>query len=319
MTRFGYHASHEQHPPSVLLRYVQLAEQAGFQGVLAADHFHPWLEENGHSGYVWSWLGAALHATSSMTFGTVNAPGDRYHPAIIAQAAATLAGMFPGRFWFAVGSGEAVNEHVTGRAWPDKAGRNARLAECANVMRALWRGETITHHGLIDVVDARLYSLPDAPPELLGAAVTPETAEWCASWADGVITTGKPRAEMDRFLDAFRRGGGEGKRVAVQHVLSWAPSEQDARAAAHREWRFAALDGETIWNLRTPADFARATRKVSVDQVVEKVPTSASVEKHLGDLRAYRELGVDDVYVFNVGRNQEEFIEVFGRALPALR
>src|SRR5215207_3914690 len=119
MTRFGYHASHEQHAPAALLEYVRAAESAGFEGVLAADHFHPWLEKNGQSGFVWSWLGAALEATR-MSFGTVNAPGDRYHPAIIAQAAATLAEMYPGRFWLAVGSGEALNEHVTGSSWPSK-------------------------------------------------------------------------------------------------------------------------------------------------------------------------------------------------------
>ena len=144
MTRFGYHASHEQYPPSELLRYVVAAEEVGFTGVMCADHYEPWLEENGHSGFAWSWLGAALQATKRMTFGCVNAPGDRYHPAIIAQAAATLVEMYPGRFWIAVGSGEALNEHVTGNRWPPKPQRNARLLECVEIMRALWQGETVT-------------------------------------------------------------------------------------------------------------------------------------------------------------------------------
>ena len=150
MTLFGYHGSHEQYPPSELLGHVRAADAAGFQGVMCADHFHPWLEENGHSGFAWSWLGAALQATS-FPFGVVNAPGDRYHPAIIAQAAATLAEMFPGRFWMAAGSGEALNEHITGNRWPPKPERNARLKECVDVMRALWRGETVTHYGRVTV------------------------------------------------------------------------------------------------------------------------------------------------------------------------
>ncbi len=150
MTLIGYHASHEQYPPSELLAYVRAADAAGFQGVMCADHFHPWLEENGHSGFAWSWLGAALQATS-FPFGVVNAPGDRYHPAIIAQAAATLAEMFPGRFWMAAGSGEALNEHITGNRWPPKPERNERLRECVDIMRALWRGETVTHYGRVTV------------------------------------------------------------------------------------------------------------------------------------------------------------------------
>ena len=257
MTRFGYHASHEQHAPSALLRYLRAAEAAGFDGAMSADHMHPWLEENGQSGFAWSWLGAALQATS-FSIGVVNAPGDRYHPAIIAQAAATLAEMFPRRFWLAVGSGEALNEHITGSTWPPKSERNERLRECVDVMRALWRGETVTHRGRVIVDDARVYSLPSQPPLLLGAAVSDRTAEWVGRWADGLITTGRPRAEMRSIIEAFRRGGGDGKPVLVQHVLSWAPSVDDARRATREQWRFAAIGGDRLWDLRTPRDFADA-------------------------------------------------------------
>ncbi|HEX2717613.1 MAG TPA: TIGR03557 family F420-dependent LLM class oxidoreductase, partial [Gemmatimonadaceae bacterium] len=222
MTLIGYHASHEQYPPSELLTLVRDADAAGFAGVMCADHFAPWLEEQGHSGFAWSWLGAALQATS-MSYGVVNAPGDRYHPAIIAQAAATLAEMFPDRFWLAIGSGEALNEHVTGNRWPPKPERNARLRECAEIMRALWDGETVTHRGLVTVEEAKLYSRPARPPRLVGAAVSDQTAQWLGSWADGLITTGRPRDDMKRMIDAFRRGGGAGKPILVQHGLSWAP------------------------------------------------------------------------------------------------
>jgi coenzyme F420-dependent glucose-6-phosphate dehydrogenase len=319
MTRFGYHASHEQHAPSALLSYARAAEAAGFDGILSSDHFHPWLEENGHNGFAWSWLGAALQATSASA-GVVCAPGDRYHPAIIAQAAATLAEMFPSRFWLAIGSGEALNEHVTGAEWPPKRARNERLRECAEVMRRLWRGETVTHRGRVTVDDARLYSLPNDPPRLYAAAVTEATAEWAASWADGLITTGRPRDDMARIMAAFRRGGGEGKPVAVQHVLVWARREDDARRAAHEQWRFAALDGDALWDLRSPRDFADATRRVTPDDLAAKFPVSSDLDVHVEHLRAYAELGVDEVYCFNAGKNQREYIEAFGtEVLPRLR
>ena len=158
---FGYHGSHEQHAPSKLLEYVRLAEQAGFTAAMCSDHFHPWIERQGQSGFTWSWLGAALQATR-LTFGCVNAPGWRYHPAIIAQAVATLCEMYPERFWLAVGSGEALNEHITGERWPVKSERDERLIECVTVMRKLWAGETVTHHGRIVVEEAKLYTLPEA-------------------------------------------------------------------------------------------------------------------------------------------------------------
>ena len=317
MTRFGYHVSHEQHPPSALLEYVRLAERAGFVGALSSDHLAPWLPENGHSGFSWSWLGAALQGTST-TFGTVCAPGDRYHPVMIAQAAATLAEMYPGRFWLALGSGEAVNEHVTGNRWPPKSERQERLLECATIMRALWHGETVVHRGHVQAVEARVYSLPDCPPMLYGAAVSETTAEWVGRWADALITTGRPRDDMGRLMDAFRRGGGAGKPVAVQHVLSWAATTEQARKQAHEQWRFAALPNEDdLWNLRTPREFDRATADISVEMVSEKIPCSADLDFHLERLRAYEDLGVDQVYLFNVGRNQREFIETFGTVVSA--
>src|SRR5215207_11052061 len=155
MPVIGFHNSHEQIHPAQLLTAVQRAEEVGFTAAMCSDHFAPWNLEQGQSGFAWSWLGAAM-ATTSLPFGVVNAPGDRYHPAIVAQAAATLAEMFPGRFWVALGSGQAINEHITGERWPSKVERNARLRECVDVIRALWVGQTVTHHGRIDVEEARL-------------------------------------------------------------------------------------------------------------------------------------------------------------------
>jgi probable non-F420 flavinoid oxidoreductase len=316
MTRFGYHASHEQYAPRELLEYVQAAEAAGFEAAMCSDHFHPWTDAQGHSGFAWAWLGAALQATS-LSFGTVNAPGARYHPAIIAQAAATLAEMFPNRFWFAIGSGEALNEAITGEPWPTKPERNARLEECADVMRALWRGETVTHHGRVRVQEARLYSRPARPPALLAAALSPETAKLVGRWADGLITIGAPRDAIDKMLEAFRRGGGEGKPVVIQHCLSWAPTEEAARRGAHEQWRFSALGGEVLPILRTPAQFEAASRFVTADDVAKGVRVSSDLERHAGWLQDYVELGIDAVYVLNVNRNQRAFIDAFAdRVLP---
>src|ERR671917_136026 len=175
MTVVGIHASHEQVHPAALLEAVRTAEAAGFCAAMSSDHFSPWSERQGQSGFAWSWLGAAL-ARTSLPFGVVNAPGQRYHPAIIAQASATLTAMFPGRFWAALGTGEASNEHITGDRWPRKEVRAARLRECVDVLRALLAGEEVSHDGLVTVDRARLWTLPEQPPLLVGAAVSVETA-----------------------------------------------------------------------------------------------------------------------------------------------
>src|SRR5918993_1998899 len=195
MTVYGIHASHEQIHPSRLLAAVVAAEQAGFDAAMCSDHFAPWSERQGQSGFAWAWLGAALQATS-LPFGVVNAPGQRYHPAIIAQAAATLEAMFPSRFWVALGAGQAINEHITGARWPTKAERNARLRECVDVIRALWGGETVTHHGWIDVDEARLWSLPEQPPPIIGPALSEETAEFVGAWPAGFITVNAPPEQL---------------------------------------------------------------------------------------------------------------------------
>jgi coenzyme F420-dependent glucose-6-phosphate dehydrogenase len=316
---FGYHASHEQHAPSELLEYVQLAEQAGFQAAMCSDHFHPWIERQGQSGFTWSWLGAALQATG-LTFGCVNAPGWRYHPAIIAQAAATLCEMYPRRFWLAVGSGEALNEHITGERWPAKHERNERLLESVAVMRRLWAGETVTHRGRIVVEEAKLYTRSPEPPPLYGAALSAETAEWAGSWADGLITIGAPAAKLAEVVDAFRGGGGAGKPVKVQASLAWAPSQAEARDGAWAQWRGNVVGGDVLAILRTCADFEAAARFVTPDDVAACIPVSHDPLEHAERLQGYVDAGATDIYLFNVAPPQREFIEVFAeRVLPAIR
>src|SRR5688500_16822946 len=226
MTVIGFHASHEQIPPRQLLTDVQHAEQAGFAAAMCSDHFAPWSARQGQSGFAWSWLGAAL-ATTKLPFGMVNAPGQRYHPAIIAQAISTLAGMFPGRFWAALGSGEAANEHITGDVWPPKEQRNQRLLECVDVIRRLLAGEEVTHHGLVTVDRARLWGQPDPPPPLVATAVSLATTEMSAGWADGLITLNQPQDHLRQMVETYREHGGRGP-VRLQVHLSWAPTEEEA-------------------------------------------------------------------------------------------
>lgn len=319
MVRFGYHASHEQFTPRELLAWARLAEAAGFDAAMSSDHFHPWSERQGQSGFAWSWLGAAMEATR-LPFGIISAPGWRYHPAIVAQAAATLAQMYPGRFWLALGSGELVNERITGLPWPDKPERNARLLECAQIIRALLAGETVTHRGRIQVVEAKLYTRPERPIPIYGAAVSEATAEWLGGWADGLLTVSASPETLKGVIAAFRRGGGEGKPLLLQVGLSWAPSEDEALRAAHAEWRFNAIGGDVNWDLPTPQAFELATRFVRPEDMRGCVLVSADLGRHRAWLAEYAELGFAEIQLHQVGRNQEAFIEAFGaHVLPALR
>lgn len=319
MARVGYHASHEQFAPDALLRLVQRAEQAGFGAAMCSDHFHPWSSAQGNSGHAWTWLGAAM-ATTALPFGVVNAPGGRYHPAVIAQAAATLAVLHGERFWLAVGSGEALNECITGEPWPPKDRRNTRLREAAEVMRALWRGEEVSHFGEVVVDRARLYSLPATPPPLFAAALSPETARWAGGWADGLITVTQPRDKLRELIHAFREGGGEGKPVRLQVKLSWAPDEAAARDGALEQWRTNIFDGSVAADLRTPAQFEAAAKFVRAEDVAGSVRISSDLQRHAAWLREDLESGADQLLLHNVNRGQEAFIDAFGASvLPQLR
>src|ERR671914_1411867 len=202
MALFGFHASHEQVHPSALLAAVRRAEDAGFDAAMSSDHISPWSARQGHSAFAWSWLGSALQATS-LPFGVVNAPGQRYHPVIIAQAIATLSAMYEGRFWTALGSGENSNEHITGERWPRKELRNARLLECVEIIRALLAGEEVSHDGLVTVDRAKVWTRPETMPKLIGAAVSVETARWVGGWADGLITIDQDPATLREAIAAY--------------------------------------------------------------------------------------------------------------------
>jgi probable non-F420 flavinoid oxidoreductase len=318
MAAVGIHASHEQIAPSVLLQVMQEAEDAGFERAWSSDHFSPWSERQGESGFAWSWLGAALQATS-MPYGVVNAPGQRYHPAIVAQAAATLCELFPGRLSVALGTGEFSNEHITGEPWPGKQTRNARLRECVDVMRALFAGEVVDHDGLVRVDRAKLWTLPAEPPPLLATAVSVETAGWAGEWADGLITINQPHDHLRAMLDAFRSNGGEGKPVALQVHLSWAPDEDEALRIAHDQWRTNVFRPPLCWDLATVEQFDEAAKHVGPEDMRAAVLISADLSRHAAWLAGLADLGFGAIYLHHVGREQRAFIEAFGEhVLPQL-
>jgi coenzyme F420-dependent glucose-6-phosphate dehydrogenase len=319
MSRIGLHASHEQFTPARLLALMQRAEAAGFTAGMCSDHWAPWSEAQGQSGFAWSWLGAALQATS-MSFGVVNAPGQRYHPAIVAQAAATLASMFPRRFWVALGSGQYLNEHITGQGWPDKAARNARLRESADVMRRLWAGETVSHAGHVTVSEARLWTRPAEPPLLVGAAVTPPTAAWVAGWADALITVAQAPERLDAVVEAFRGSGGAGKPMFLQVHVAYAPRLPDARHAAFEAWRHGPLDNRVLTSLPHPHDLEAAAAHVRADDLDDAVWIGDGPGAFLPRLERELARGFERLYLHEVGADQERFVDVFGReVLPRLR
>jgi probable non-F420 flavinoid oxidoreductase len=318
MARIGFHASHEQFPPSELLALVQAAESAGFDCGMSSDHFRPWASAQGHSGFAWSWLGAALQA-SGLPFGVVTAPGQRYHPAVIAQAIATLSSMYPGRFWAALGTGEASNEHITGAGWPRKEVRNDRLRECVDIIRALLRGEEVSHDGLVRIDRARLWTRPSEPPPLLGAAVSVATARWCADWADGLITVNAELDQLRRMIDAYRTAGGRGP-LHLQVHLSWAPDEAQAEAIAHEQWRSNVFPPPACWDIDSVETFDAVSQDVPIERVRQVVNISSDLGWHTAQLAGYAELGFDEIALHHVGQKQDEWIETFGaKVLPQLR
>lgn len=315
--RIGYHCSHEQFPPSQLLRLVERAERSGFNAALSSDHFKPWSEMQAHSGYAWSFLGAAMHATA-IPFGVVCAPGQRYHPAIVAQGIATLDEMFPGRFWTALGSGQLLNEGITGQGWPPKDILNERLAQSASVIKRLLKGEEVTHRGLITTERTRLYTLPKTIPPVFGAAQTEATAELIGRWADGMITTSQPPEGLRGMIEAFRRGGGNGKPIMVKAQLSYARDHKTADRGGWEQWRTHVFPSSITTEIEHPEQFDALSKNVRMEDVREKVFISSDAGKHAEMIQRYIDMGVTDIYLHNVNLRQEEFIDDFGRKVLPL-
>lgn len=317
MTVYGFHASHEQVSPRQLLADVQLAEQVGFAAAMCSDHLEPWSSPQGHSGMAWPWLGAAL-ATTNLSFGTVTAPGQRYHPVIVAHAMATLGQIFPGRFWTALGSGQNLSEHVTGEAWPAKPVRQQRLEECVDIISRLLDGETVSHDGLVKVHQAKLWEVADPKPKLIAPAITVETAVRGARWADGLATINQDAGVLRRMLDAWDEAGGADHKILQLH-LAWGPTQEEAFAVAHDQWRSNVFAPPANTDLLVDAYDAVSARGVSAAQLHASVLIGADLGELTQRIHDLASLGFDAVYLHHVGQDQRPFLEVFGaRVLPQL-
>ena len=312
MTRLGYALSSEEHGPRDLVKHAALAEEAGFEFALISDHFHPWIERHPHSPFVWGVLGAIANATDRLVVGTgVTCPTTRMHPAIVAHAAATAADLMPGRFFLGVGTGENLNEHILGDAWPEWDVRAERLEEAVEVIRALWSGEIVSHRGRhFRVQNARLHSLPESIPPIRVAASGERMAALAGRIGDGLIATGPDKA----LVKAYREAGGKGPLIG-QVTLCWADTEKAARRTAHEWWPTAALHGEVTQELPNPAQFTDLVRDVTEDQVAEVITCGPDPRRHLDAIETFVDAGFDHVYLHQVGPDQAGFMEFARREL----
>ena len=306
-----YHASHEQFAPSHLLRLVQLAEKAGFGAIHSSDHFHPWSEYQGQSGFSFSWIAAAMQATS-LPFSMVCAPGQRYHPAIVAQAIATIAEMFPGRYSVELGSGEALNERITGEPWPTKEERNKRLFQCAQLIKQLLNGEEISATGWVRVKEAKLYTLPSNIPLLFCAAISEKTSRWAGAWADGLLTTAGSVNDTMKKIKAFQQSGGNGKPVYIQFAFSYASNKTAAIEGAWRQWRSNLIAPEKLADFYKPSHFDNAAASISREDVAKKIPIITSMDQLAEHIKQLAALPVTRIILHNVNTKQEMFLENFG-------
>jgi len=314
--RLGYALSSEERTPKELVAHARLAEEAGFEFALVSDHFHPWLDEQGQSPFVWSVIGAIAEATERLELGTgVTCPTMRIHPAIVAQAAATSACLMPGRFFLGVGSGENLNEHILGARWPSAEERLEMLEEAIDVLRKLWEGGLVEHRGKHYTVDrARLYTVPDEPPQIAIAAASERPAELAGRLGDALVSTA-PDAEV---VKAFERAGGSGKRKIGQIHVCFADSREEAIETAFHCWPNAALPGELGQELPLPRYFRQVSSTLTREQVAEKVVCGDDPGAHREEIEKFADAGFDHVYVHQVGSDQEGFLRFYEReVLPA--
>jgi G6PDH family F420-dependent oxidoreductase len=317
MTRFGYFLSSEEFAPADLLDQARLAEQAGFDALWISDHFHPWNGEQGQSPFVWSVLGALAQVTRLPVTTAVTCPTMRIHPALVAQAAATTSVMTDGRFTLGVGSGEALNEHILGDPWPSADVRLAMLEEAVEVIRALHTGEVIEHDGTYYTVEnARIYTLPDRPTPIYVSGFGPKAATLAGRIGDGFCCT-MPDPEL---VGTFRDSGGGRKPAQAGTKVCWGTDRQAAVRTAHRLWANEELPGELAQVLPTTQHFMQASSLVTEDMIAEAVVCGDDVDQHVESLREYVAAGYDEVYVQQIGPDQEGFFRFYTEeVLPRLR
>jgi G6PDH family F420-dependent oxidoreductase len=327
VTKIGYAAMLEQFHPTDLVDYCVAAEGAGFDaGFMVSEHFHPWTPQQGQSAFAWAFMGA-LGTRTSLPFGTgVTCPGFRYHPAVIAHAAATLGAMFPGRFWLGLGAGEALNEHVVGGEWPEAGVRSSMLFEAIEVINKLFTGSVVRHRGThFNLESAKLYTRPEEPVKIYVATAGPVNAKRTGKFADGMITVGAADEKIGMLWEKFDEGAREagkdptGKPKLLQIHLSWAPTDEEAMDNALREWPNGGM-AFPKQDIRNPEDFAAMAKLVRPEHFTNRCEVASSLAAQTENIQHYVDMGFDEIYLHNVGRNQTEFIETFGReVLPNLR
>jgi G6PDH family F420-dependent oxidoreductase len=310
----GYSLSSEESTAADLVRYAVRAEEAGFSFALISDHFHPWLTRQGQSPFVWTVIGAIAHATKRLAIGTgVTCPIVRIHPAIIAQAAATAALLMPGRFFLGLGTGENLNEHILGLYWPPSDIRRKMLQEAVMILRLLWRGGSQSYRGEYFTVErAQVFSLPEKPPPIMIAAAGGRAAELAGEIGDGLIST----MPSDSLVRKFRISDGASEKPRYgQMTVCWAKTEAEAKKIAKDWWAVAAIPGELMSQLATPAEFEAVAELVDEEVVAAKMICGPDPERHLEEIESYRKAGFDHVYIHQVGPDQNGFFEFYQREI----
>jgi coenzyme F420-dependent glucose-6-phosphate dehydrogenase len=325
MAQIGYAAMLEQFHPSDLIDFCARAEAAGFSGVMAADHVQPWVPQQGQAAFVWSFMAAAAEHTRGDIGPGVTCPSFRTHPAIIAQAAATMTAIYPGRFWLGLGSGEALNEHLVAGYWPEVAERINRMFESIEIIRKLFTGKDVKHRGEYYKMETmRLWTMPDEPPPIYVATAGPVTAEKTGRFCDGIITVGAPEEKIGTVFERFEKGAREAGRdplklhKILQLHLSWAPTDEEAMRNALTEWPNGGMKFPKA-DIRSPFDFEQMAKIVRPEDFKGRMLISSDPDAHAREIQKFIDLGFDRVYLHNVGRNQLEWIDVFAkRVLPKL-
>ena len=326
---FGYAAMLEQFHPSEVVDLTALAEEHGFSGCMAADHFQPWVPQQGQAAFVWNVLTAVGERTRGDMGPGVTCPSFRFHPAMVAQAAATLEAMYPGRSWLGVGSGEALNEHVIGGYWPEAGERSRRMFEAIELIKKLFdasiAGKDIKHKGEFFTMEtSRLWTMPEVAPPVLVATAGPINAKKTGKFADGIITVGAPLEKIEGLFAKFAEGAREAGKdpdtmpKVLQLHMSWAATDEEALSNALTEWPNGGMKFPKA-DIRSPHDFAQMAKLVRAEDFEGRMVISSDPDEHRAYIQRFVDLGFDRVYLHNVGRNQAQWIEVFGReVLPKL-
>jgi G6PDH family F420-dependent oxidoreductase len=310
--RIGYFLSSEEYTPAQLLEQARAAEKAGFGALWISDHYHPWVDAQGQSPFVWSMIGALSQVCRLPVTTAVTCPTVRLHPAVVAQAAATSAVLHEGRFQLGVGSGEALNEHILGDAWPEAAVRLEMLEEAVAVMRELWKGADVSHRGRhYTVQNARIYTLPDSPPKVYVSGFGPKAIDLAARIGDGFVSTAPDGDAVKRF----RENGGGDKPCQAGFKAAFAATADEGARIAYEKWPNAGVPGELSQVLPTPRHFEQASELVTVEKAADAFVCGNDASAHLDMIDKYAQAGFDEIYVANTGPHYQGLFELYATSV----